>query len=153
MNEHDDAYVDAMLMVNMQANTRSVTTYARKSRPSALKRMRRRLGELQWWVAVRCARSEGERARESEEARMEWRREWRVRWPLHGRRGRSWRRRARMPATRRRWLDVLGRERHDHVRAREEGVDTGAGRPGWLRWLGRLVGAGRPVNSPLSHFF
>jgi len=25
MNEHDDAYVDAMLMVNMQANTMSVT--------------------------------------------------------------------------------------------------------------------------------
>jgi len=25
MNEHDGAYVDAMLMVNMQANTRSVT--------------------------------------------------------------------------------------------------------------------------------
>ena len=25
MNEHDDTYVDAMLMVNMQANTRSVT--------------------------------------------------------------------------------------------------------------------------------
>ena len=25
MNEHDDAYVDAMLMVNMQANTKSVT--------------------------------------------------------------------------------------------------------------------------------
>ena len=25
MNEHDNAYVDAMLMVNMQANTRSVT--------------------------------------------------------------------------------------------------------------------------------
>jgi len=25
MNEHDDAYVDAMLMVDMQANTRSVT--------------------------------------------------------------------------------------------------------------------------------
>ena len=25
MNKHDDAYVDAMLMVNMQANTRSVT--------------------------------------------------------------------------------------------------------------------------------
>jgi len=25
MNEHDDACVDAMLMVNMQANTRSVT--------------------------------------------------------------------------------------------------------------------------------
>jgi len=26
MNEHDGAYVDAMLMVNMQANTRSVTS-------------------------------------------------------------------------------------------------------------------------------
>jgi hypothetical protein len=26
MKEHDDAYVDAMLMVNMQANTRSVTS-------------------------------------------------------------------------------------------------------------------------------
>jgi len=25
MNEHDDAYVDSMLMVNVQANTRSVT--------------------------------------------------------------------------------------------------------------------------------
>jgi len=25
MNEHDDAYVDVMLMVNMLANTRSVT--------------------------------------------------------------------------------------------------------------------------------
>ena len=28
MSEHDDAYVDAMLMVNMQANTRSVTRFA-----------------------------------------------------------------------------------------------------------------------------
>ena len=26
MSDHDDAYVDAMLMVNMQANTRSVTS-------------------------------------------------------------------------------------------------------------------------------
>ena len=25
MSDHDDAYVDVMLMVNMQANTRSVT--------------------------------------------------------------------------------------------------------------------------------
>ena len=25
MSDHDDAYVDEMLMVNMQANTRSVT--------------------------------------------------------------------------------------------------------------------------------
>jgi len=25
MGDHDDAYVDSMLMVNMQANTRSVT--------------------------------------------------------------------------------------------------------------------------------
>jgi len=31
MNEHDDAYVDAMLMVNMQANTRSVTAATRYS--------------------------------------------------------------------------------------------------------------------------
>ena len=29
MSDHDDAYVDAMLMVNMQANTRSVTTSLR----------------------------------------------------------------------------------------------------------------------------
>ena len=28
MSDHDDAYVDAMLMVNMQANTRSVTLVA-----------------------------------------------------------------------------------------------------------------------------
>jgi len=28
MSDHDDAYVDAMLMVNMQANTRSVTAIA-----------------------------------------------------------------------------------------------------------------------------
>jgi hypothetical protein len=28
MSEFDDAYVDAMLMVNMQANTRSVTVVA-----------------------------------------------------------------------------------------------------------------------------
>jgi len=28
MSDHDDAYVDAMLMVNMQANTRSVTPLA-----------------------------------------------------------------------------------------------------------------------------
>ena len=27
------------------------------------------------------------------------------------------------------------------------------GRPGWLRWMGRLVGAGPPVNRPLSPFF
>ena len=27
MSDHDDAYVDAMLIVNMQANTRSVTIH------------------------------------------------------------------------------------------------------------------------------
>jgi len=27
MSDHDDDYVDAMLMVNMQANTRSVTDF------------------------------------------------------------------------------------------------------------------------------
>jgi len=32
MNEHDDAYVDAMLMVNMQANTKSVTACPRTKR-------------------------------------------------------------------------------------------------------------------------
>ena len=32
MNEHDDAYVDAMLMVNMQANTRSVTDMVTKTK-------------------------------------------------------------------------------------------------------------------------
>ena len=45
MNEHDDAYVDAMLMVNMQANTRSVTAdfdgtyHAILGRPSLTKFM------------------------------------------------------------------------------------------------------------------
>jgi len=34
MSDHDDAYVDAMLMVNMEANTRSVTALV--SRAGAL---------------------------------------------------------------------------------------------------------------------
>jgi len=29
MSDHDDAYVDEMLMVNMQANTRSVTIFTK----------------------------------------------------------------------------------------------------------------------------
>jgi len=33
MSEYDDAYVDAMLMVNMQANTRSVTLNVEASDP------------------------------------------------------------------------------------------------------------------------
>ena len=33
MSDHDDAYVDAMLMVNMQANTRSVTLPLREGTP------------------------------------------------------------------------------------------------------------------------
>jgi len=33
MSDHDDAYVDAMLMVNMQANTRSVTLGGQGGRP------------------------------------------------------------------------------------------------------------------------
>jgi len=37
-------------------------------------------------------------------------------------------------------------------REREEGGSTGARRPGRLRWLGRLVGAGPPVNSPPFFF-
>jgi hypothetical protein len=36
---------------------------------------------------------------------------------------------------------------------REEEGDSGLGRPGHLHWLGRLVGAGPPVNSPLPFFF
>jgi hypothetical protein len=39
------------------------------------------------------------------------------------------------------------------VSEREEEGDVGAGRLGRLRWLGRLVGAGPLVNSPLFHFF
>ena len=66
-----------------QFSTLGRLTCARRSRPSALKRMRsserwlkalrggkalgtrrRRLGELQLWAVVRCARGAGERARE-----------------------------------------------------------------------------------------
>ena len=36
---------------------------------------------------------------------------------------------------------------------RDERGSTGAGRPGQLRWLGRLVGAGPLVNSPPFPFF
>ena len=39
---------------------------------------------------------------------------------------------------------VWTRRRHE----RGEGGTVGAGRPGRLHWLGRLVGAGPPVNSP-----
>jgi len=48
MNEHDDAYVDAMLMVNMQANTRSVTLLLTASRGDNL-RLRHRC-----WYRCRC---------------------------------------------------------------------------------------------------
>ena len=61
--------------------------------------------------------------------------------------------RACMPSTRRRCRDAVRHARGAAVSEREEGGDAGAGRPGRLRWLGRLVGAGPPVNSPLSHFF
>ena len=36
MSDHDDAYVDAMLMVNMQANTRSVTQFISMGLPSLI---------------------------------------------------------------------------------------------------------------------
>jgi len=36
MSDHDDAYVNAMLMVNMQANTRSVTVGAQGGRAGTL---------------------------------------------------------------------------------------------------------------------
>jgi hypothetical protein len=41
MNEHDNAYVDAMHMVNMQANTRSVT-----------KQFRRRCRGERWFAEI-----------------------------------------------------------------------------------------------------
>jgi len=59
----------------------------------------------------------------------------------------------RMPSTRRRRPDTVERERGAALSERGEGGGRGAGRPGWLRWLGRLVGAGPPVNSLLSLFF
>jgi len=50
MNEHDDAYVDAMLMVDMQANNRSVTALPpyknlvpRFERHTIFRRMRNKL--------------------------------------------------------------------------------------------------------------
>ena len=43
MNEHDDSYVDAMLMVNMQDNTRSVTVPVRASGGGRRPRARRLL--------------------------------------------------------------------------------------------------------------
>jgi len=58
----------------------------------------------------------------------------------------------RMPSTRRRRPDTVGRARGAAVAERGEGGGRGAGRPGWLRWLGRLVGTGPLVNSPLSLF-
>jgi len=38
-------------------------------------------------------------------------------------------------------------------RERGEGESVGAGRPGRLCWLGRLVGTGPPVNSPPFPYF
>ena len=60
----------------------------------------------------------------------------------------------RMPSTRNRRPDTVGRARRGRVRARAgEGGGRGAAGLGWLRWLGRLVGAGPPVNSPPFLFF
>ena len=56
MSDHDDAYVDAMLMVNMQANTRSVTsaklTKKRKG-DGSLSVFWPRGGDTNEWICVR----------------------------------------------------------------------------------------------------
>ena len=70
-------------------------------------------------------------------------------WPTRARPSR------RMRATRRpsstgppQWHGAAVRAWTRRRRERGEGGERGMGRPGMLRWLGWLVGAGPPVNSP-----
>ena len=116
----------------------------------ALGTRRRELGKLQWRAAVRCAWSRGERAREREregahgvEARMA--NALALSTDGGGGRGVG---EPRMLSMRHCWPDTIGRARRGRVRARGRGGGRGAGRPSWFRRLGRLVGAGPPVNSP-----
>ena len=149
-------------------------TCVKKSCPSARKQMRsserwkkalgcgkmsgtrwRKLGELRWRAVVRCAWSGGRRAREEVGRRARSGGEsGECAGAVHGRRGWSWRQRARMPATRCRWPDTVGRARRGRVRVRGGGGrwTRARGRPARLRWLGRLVGAGPPMNNPLQSF-
>ena len=122
---------------------------------------RERSSERRWrwraaeWLLLRASEREGESA--SKGARLAAGteadavgRSW---WPTRARLSR------RMLATR--WPSSAGSPRRHSTavrartrcgRERGEGGGRGAGIPGWLRWLGRLVGAGPPVNSPLSLF-
>ena len=96
-----------------------------------------------------------ESAREGEGARTRWRREWRRRWRCPQRRGggvvapasSACRPRGAVGLTR---SGVRGAAVSE--RAGRE-VDAARAGLGWLRWLGRLVGAGPLVNSPLPFFF
>jgi len=102
--------------------------------------------------AVRAERRR-ESTREGERARTGWRREWRRRWRCPQRMGEVV-----APASRAcRPCGAVGLTRSG---ARGAAVSDRAGREvdaaraglGWLRCLGRLVGAGPPVNSPLPFF-
>ena len=93
-----------------------------------------------------------ERRRESETVRTEWRREWRARWSCPQVEGRVVASAGRACCPRGTAGLTRSSARRAAVSEREVEGDAGAGRPGQLRWLGRLVGAGPPVNSPLSLF-
>ena len=54
---------------------------------------------------------------------------------------------ARMPSTRHRGPDAVQRARPAVALSERRGKVRARGRPGWLRWLGRLVCASQPVNS------
>ena len=140
-------------------------TCAKKLRPSTRRRMRsserwkevlegdgvpgtRRTGKLRWRAAVLRARRGGERARERAhrvEARMA--KEVALSTAEVG---------VVAPASRAcRPRGAVGLTRSG---ARGAAVSERVGRrrgrgAGWLRWLGRLVGAGPPVNSPSFLFF
>jgi hypothetical protein len=102
---------------------------------------------------VRAERRQ-ESARESEGARTGWRREWRGRWRCPQRRGgvvapasSACRPRGAVGLTR---SGARGAAVSERARG---GGGRGAVGLGWLRWLGRLVGAGPPVNSSPFLFF
>ena len=101
-----------------------------------------------------CAERRRESGREGERARTGWRRKWRRRWRCPQRRGKVV-----APASRAcRPRGAVGLTRsgaHGAAVSERVGreVDAARGGLGWLRWLGRLVGAGPPVNSSPFSFF
>ena len=101
--------------------------------------------------AVRAERRR-ESAREGERARTGWRREWRRRWRCRKRRGGRGAGEQRMPSTRRRRPDTVGRARRGRVRAHGEGGGRSAGRPG-LASLAEPVGWRRPASAQPPSFF